>query len=76
MKEYELIREIYNNCSNNSTRDRFISEIKTDDIESVADAYCVGREVTRERRENPDGSIIYDINADGLLQRLTFSEIK
>lgn len=75
MKEYELIREIYNNCSNNSTRDRFFSEIETDDVEAVAKSYCVGREVRCKRADNADGSIVFDIESDGLLQRLTFSEI-
>lgn len=75
MKEYELIREIYNSCSNNSNRDRFISELETDDLDAVARSYCVGNEIKCERSERSDGAIVYDIVTDGLQQRLTFSEI-
>ena len=75
MKDYELIREIFNNCSNNSMRDRFITEIRTDSIENVVESFCIGTNITCSRHDNPDGSVIFDLEVDGLPQRLTFCEI-
>lgn len=37
---YELIREIFNLCSNNQMRDVFVSEVETSDPEAVARTYC------------------------------------
>lgn len=74
MKEYEMVREIFNSCSGNQMRDVFFSEIVTDDPEAVARSYCKGSEVEFYRTDNDDGSIIFDFITDGLRQRITFSE--
>ena len=73
MQSYELIREIFNLCANNQMRDVFVGEVETDDTDAVARAYCKGREVTMEKTVRGDGAIIYDIVADGLRQRLSFT---
>ena len=73
MQRYELIREIFNLCANNQMRDVFVSEVETDDTDSVAHVYCKGAEVTVEKSVRDDGAIIYDIVADGLRQRLSFT---
>ena len=70
---YELIREIFNLCSNNPMRDVFVSEVETSDPEAVARTYCRGKDVTMDRTDNEDGSIIFDVVADGLHQRLSFT---
>ena len=73
MQSYELIREIFNLCANNQMRDVFVGEVETDDTDAVARAYSKGREVTMEKTVREDGAIIYDIVADGLRQRLSFT---
>ena len=45
-----------------------------DDLEKYVDRFCTGQEVTRERTDKPDGSVIFDINTDGLAQRISFCE--
>ena len=70
---YELIREIFNLCSNNQMRDVFVSEVETSDPEAAARTYCRGKDVTMDRTDNEDGSIIFDVVADGLHQRLSFT---
>ena len=45
---YELIREIFNLCSNNQMRDVFVSEVETSDPEAVARTYCRGKDVTMD----------------------------
>ena len=53
---YELIREIFNLCSNNQMRDVFVSEVETSAPEAVARTYCRGKDVTMDRTDNEDGS--------------------
>ncbi|MBR6205717.1 MAG: hypothetical protein IKQ73_00915 [Oscillospiraceae bacterium] len=73
MREYEMIREIFNQCSGNQMRDVFFSEIETDDPEAVARSYCEGKETEFTRTDRPDGSVVFDFVTDGLRQRITFS---
>lgn len=73
--KYEVIREIFNQCSNNQMRDVHIEEIEIDDIDSYMDRYRVGSDVREERSVPPDGSIVYEIVANGLRQRVSFTEM-
>jgi CRISPR/Cas system-associated protein endoribonuclease Cas2 len=73
VKSYELIREIFNSCSGN-VRDVDISEIQTDDIEAVVKQFLNGENVRYERYVKNKQTVIFDIDADGLRQRLTFTE--
>ncbi len=70
---YELIREIFNQCSNNQMRDVFASEVETNDPDSIVRAYCTGEDFTLEKTEKSDGTLIYDLTVDGLRQRLSFT---
>ena len=70
---YELIREIFNLCSNNQMRDVFVSEIETNDTDAVAESFCRGSSHTIEKTVHEDGSVIYDLDVDGLRQRLSFT---
>ncbi len=73
MPRYELIREIFNLCANNQMRDVFVSEVETADTDAAARTYCDGKDVSLEKTVREDGTIIYDIVADGLRQRLSFT---
>ncbi len=70
---YELIREIFNSCSNNQMRDVYVSEIETEDTDSVARSFCTGKNFTIEKDVRNDGVIIYELTVDGLRQRLSFT---
>lgn len=70
---YELIREIFNQCSNNQMRDVYVSEIETDDTDAVARDYCTGKNFTIEKEVKSDGVVIYELLVDGLRQRLSFT---
>lgn len=74
-KSYETIWEIYNECSNNQMRDVFIDEIETDDPEAFIQKKFIGKDVTYEKSELEDGTIIFDIMASGIKQRFSFTEI-
>ena len=73
MREYEMIREIFNQCSGNQMRDVFFSVVETDDPEALARSYAKGREVEFTRTDRPDGSMVFDFVTDGLRQRITLS---
>lgn len=75
MKCYEIVWEIFNQCANNQMRDVFIEEIEIEDIESYLQEKFKGKEVTFERTDMPDGTIIYDITASGMKERCSFTEI-
>lgn len=70
---YELIREIFNLCSGNQMRDVFVSEAETADTDEYIREYCRGREVTIDKSIDTNGVAVYDIENDGLRQRLTFT---
>ncbi|MGI6218002.1 MAG: hypothetical protein ACOYIK_10390 [Coriobacteriales bacterium] len=71
---YEMVREIFNQCSNNQMRDVSVSDIEADDLDEVVSKFLTGKNVEMEKSVSPDGDIIYDIVADGLRQRVSFSE--
>lgn len=76
MKEYEVVHEIFNECANNQMRDVFIEEVPIDDLEEyVRKHHEKERDFTFEREDLADGTVVYHVNASGLLQRYTFTEI-
>jgi hypothetical protein len=78
MKTYELIREIFNQCSRNQMRDVFVSEIETDDPDEYVKQFLVGNDVSFEKTVSglpQAAALIFDLNLDGLKERLTFTEI-
>ena len=76
MKSYEMIREIFNECARNQMRDVFFSEIETDDPDAVVREYLKGSsDVACEKEILPGGVIRYNFSTDGLLQRITLTEI-
>jgi predicted RNA-binding protein len=74
-KRYERIREIFNTCSNSQMRDVDIKEVETDDVDTAVKEFCGGKEVTCEKFVRSDGSIVFNINNDGLNQRVSYMEL-
>ena len=70
---YELIREIFNSCSNNQMRDVFVTEVETDDPLEVMMQYCKSREEIVETENLPDGTAIFHVVSSGLRQRYSFT---
>ncbi|HHT17378.1 MAG TPA: hypothetical protein GXZ77_06685 [Papillibacter sp.] len=73
MKRYEVIREIFNQCSGNQMRDVFFEEIETEDPARYV-AQRFGQYTVTE--ETPEGSDerVFHIELEGLLQKMTFTE--
>lgn len=73
--EYEIIREIFNQCSNNQMRDVFIEEKDVADPEEYVKSMLKGREVKIEKDVDAAGVITFNCDTAGLLQRFTFTQI-
>ena len=74
-KSYETVWEIFNLCANNQMRDVFIDEIETDDTDAYVRNKFKDKQITFEKTVLENGTIIYDINASGIKERLSFTEI-
>ena len=75
MKEYEVVWEIFNECANNQMRDVFFEEIETDDPEAYVRRKMEGKQVSWEKEELADGSVVFHVDAAGIAERFTFTEI-
>lgn len=75
MKEYEVVREIFNSCSNNQMRDVFFEEARIEDLEAYIRERHKDHDLQLKREELEDGTILYHVNTSGILQRYTFTEI-
>lgn len=75
MKEYEVVHEIFNECANNQMRDVFFEEAVIDDLEAYIRSKHKDKDLRIEREELADGTIIYHVEASGLSQRYSFTEI-
>lgn len=74
-KSYETVWEIFNQCANNQMRDVFIDEIETDDTDAFLKNKFKDKNITFEKTVLENGTIIYDIDASGIRQRYSFTEI-
>ena len=75
MKCYEAVWEIFNQCPNNQMRDVFFEELSLDDPEEYLRQKFKGKEVSWEKTVLADGTLVFDIQASGIRQRYTFTEI-
>ena len=75
MKKYERIREILNSCDNSRMRDVDIMEIEIEDIDGDVRQFCGGKNSRCDKYDKENGTVIFDISADGLNQRVTYMEL-
>ena len=75
MKEYEVVWEIFNLCSNNQMRDVFIEEVQLDDTDSYVRKKFAGRDVSWEKSVLENNTVVYDIMTSEIKQRMSFTEI-
>ena len=77
MKEYEVVHEIFNLCSGNQMRDVFIDEIEIPDgaFEDYIRSKHKEKDITLEREQLENGSVIYIVMTAEIKQRYSFTEI-
>lgn len=75
-KEYEVVWEVFNLCANNQMRDVFIEEIELDEdrLEDYIRGKIKDKDLTLKRSVQDSGTIIYDIDASGVRERMSFTE--
>ena len=74
-KSYEVVWEIFNECANNQMRDIFIEQIETEDTDAWIRSKVKDQELTWEKQELEDGTLVYDVDATGTKERFSFTEI-
>ena len=75
MKQYEMVREIENQCANNQMRDVFFEEVETDDPAAYVRSLLKDREVELTvDYPAPDRVTVY-ANTSGITQKFLFTEI-
>ena len=75
MKQYEVVREIENQCANNQMRDIFFDEVETDDPVSYVRNLVKDRQVEITVDQPAPDRINVFVNASGMTQKFLFTEI-
>jgi len=75
VKEYEAIREIFNECSGNQMRDVFVEELQIEDLDAFIKDKYKDEDMSYEKTILEDGTVIYDILTSQIKQRYSFTEI-
>ncbi len=75
MAEYEMVREIKNQCPNNQMRDIFFEEVETDDPAEYVKQMLKGRAVTVTAEKDEKGTVTVYADCDGLLQKFIFTPV-
>ena len=75
MKEYEIVHEIFNQCSGNQMRDVFMEEREVEDPEAYVRSRHADKELKLTKDQLPDGTVIIDLDLSGARQRYSFTEI-
>lgn len=75
MAEYEMVREILNQCPNNQMRDVFFDEVQTDDPEGYVRAFLKGQAEQVTVEPGKAGAVTIHAVCDGLRQKFVFTPI-
>ena len=75
MAEYEMVREILNQCPNNQMRDIFFDEVQTDDPVQYVRDFLKGKAVSVSAEPGANGAVTVYADCDGLIQKFVFTPI-
>ena len=75
MAEYEMVREIQNQCPNNQMRDIFFEEVETDDPVAYVRQMLQDRDVQIDVQTGSDGTLTVFANCSGMLQKFVFTPV-
>ena len=73
MAEYELVREIKNQCPNNQMRDIFFEEIECDDPESYLRQRLKGKSIDLTVEPGANGAVTIHAVVDGMMEKFVFT---
>ena len=75
MAQYEMVREIKNQCPNNQMRDIFFDEVETDDPAEYVRAFLKGKAVELTTEPGQGGAVTVHATCDGLHQKFVFTPL-
>ena len=75
MKEYEVVREIENQCANNQMRDVFFDEVETEEPVAYVRDLLKGKDVTLTVDIPGPGRINVFADTSGITQKFLFTEL-
>ena len=75
MKEYEVVREIENQCANNQMRDIFFEEVMIDDPVEYVRNLLKDKQVELTVDHPGPGRVNVYANTSGMTQKFLFTEI-
>ena len=73
--EYEMVREIQNQCPNNQMRDIFFDEVECDDPAQYVRDFLKGKAVSVSAEPGANGAVTVYADCDGLIQKFVFTPI-
>ena len=75
MIQYEMVREIKNQCPNNQMRDIFFDEVETDDPAEYVRNFLKVKAVEVSCEPGHRGAVTVYAVCDGLIQKFVFTPI-
>ena len=75
MAQYELVREIENQCERNQMRDIFFEEVETDDPLQYIKELVKGKEVELEQNVLENGNVTVYVQSGGVTQKFLFTKL-
>ena len=73
--EYEMVREIKNQCPNNQMRDVFFEEVETHNPEEYVKNMLKGKLVSVHSEQGTDGVVTVYADCEGFVQKFIFTPI-
>ena len=75
MTQYEMVREIKNQCPNNQMRDIFFDEVETDDPAEYVRTFLKGKALELTTEPGQNGAVTVHAVCDGLHQKFVFTPL-
>ena len=75
MTQYEMVREIKNQCPNNQMRDIFFDEVETEDPAEYVRAFLKGKALDITVEPGQNGAVTVHATCDGLRQKFVFTPL-
>lgn len=73
MKRYEMIKELFNNCSGGASAT--FNEVETDDIEAYLKKMRYITEKSTVLKSESGGAVVYEVENNGITAKYTFTEL-
>ena len=73
MKKYEMIKELFNNCSGGASAT--FDEVETEDVEAYLKKMRYITEKSVVTKIESDSALVYEVENNGITAKYTFTEL-